>query len=368
MSNPNFSISNEERNVSFTQRATLPIRYVGQTPVQRDGSVIFDPSDGLIYYSNGNMWVPIPTGGGGGGICITDADGDTSVCTDTSPETDSDTITFETSGTERARIDPAGVFMVGTTTPTAGKIAHFEGDVKITGNLDPISVQYESQASSPLVNTATQGLMYISNTNTGSYTNTPIYVDGANVSHVFGNVTGPAGPVIDDSIPRFDGTTGELLQSSNLILTDANLLTAMGDLEITSTGNTSLSITSPNYVDVTGLRHLEPMFVNTGGAVPTLLQSIPLDTPSKTYLVETRVTATDTATGNGASYMIESTYKRDGGTNVTSIGLPFIRESTEDANWKVNLTTAASSVDVFVTGVAATSINWNNTTTIQISQ
>ena len=367
MSNPNFSISNEERNVTFTQRATLPVRYIGQTPVQRTGSVIFDPSVGLIYYSNGNMWIPITTGGGSG-ICITDADGDTSVCTDTSPETDSDTITFETTGTERARIDPTGVFMVGTITPTAGKIAHFEGDVKVTGNLDPISVQYDSQAAPPLINTATQGLMYISNTNTGSYTNTPIYVDGANVSHVFGNVTASTGVVIDDSIPRYDGTTGEIIQDSNLILTDANLLTAMGDLEITSTGNTSLSITSPNYVDITGLRHLEPMSVNTGDSTPTLLQTIPLDTPSKTYLVETRITATDTTTGNGASYMIESTYKRDGGTNVTIIGSPFIRESTEDANWEVNLTTAASSVDVFVTGVAATSINWNNTTTIQISQ
>lgn len=372
MANPNFPIpnhriSNEERNITFTQRATLPLSLIGQTPVQRKGSLIFDPSIGLIYYSNGILWLPISSGGGGG-VCISDANGDTTVCTDTTPETNSDTITFETNGSERARIDPTGVFMVGTTTPTPGKIAHFEGDVKITGNLDPISVQYESQAASPLVNTATQGLTYISSTNIGSYTNTPIYVDGANVSHIFGDMVAPPGPIVDNAIPRFDGTSGKLLQDSNLTLSDANILTAMGDLEITSTGNTTLSTTSPNYVDITGLRHLEPESVTTADATLTLLQTIPLDTADRTYLIEIRVTARNTATGDGASYMIEVTYKRDGGTTVTIIGSPFKRESLDDLNWIVDLATAASNVEVNVTGVAATNIIWNITTTIQSSQ
>ena len=134
MSDPNFRISNELRNVTFTQRLTIPSASASFTPVQKQGSLLFDPSVGIVYYSNGTLWIPISSTGSS--VCITDADGDTSVCTDTIPETDSDTITFETDGSERARIDSNGVFMVGTTTPSPAKIAHFEGDVKITGNLD----------------------------------------------------------------------------------------------------------------------------------------------------------------------------------------------------------------------------------------
>jgi hypothetical protein len=175
---PNFRVSNEARNITFVQRSTIPISPVDQTPVQREGSLIYDPSNGLIFYSNGIEWVPISSGGG------------------------------------------------------------------------PMPVT--------------------------------------------------------------------------------------------------------------------PASVQTTNATPTLLQTIPLDTASRVYLIEIRVTARSGSTG--ASYIIEGTYKRDAGTTVSVIGLPFRRQSRDDTNWMVSLIPTTSGVDVIVTGVPATTIDWNSTATIQLSQ
>jgi len=175
----NFRVSNEIRNVTLVQRATIPLSFVSQTPVQEEGSIIYDPSNGSIYYSNGVEWVILASSDG------------------------------------------------------------------------------------------------------------PVPIDSA--------------------------------------------------------------------------------FVQTTDATPTLLQTIALDTASKTYLIDIKVTARSSG-GNGASYIIEGTYKRDAGTTVTVIGLPFRRQSRDDINWVVNLTPVASGVQVTVTGVAATTINWNSTGTVQESQ
>jgi hypothetical protein len=110
--------------------------------------------------------------------------------------------------------------------------------------------------------------------------------------------------------------------------------------------------------------------VTTMDATQTLLQSVSLSTASRVYSIKNTVTARSGATPIGASFIIESTFKRGAGTTVTIIGLvPFSREAKDvaAADWVVDLVTAASAVNVMVTGVLATTIEWNITTEVQQS-
>ncbi len=215
------SVNNDSLAKSFQNRMTIPLSILSQTPVQRKGSLIFDPLTLKLYYSDGTQWIEIISSPGGNLVCIQDTDGDTSVCTDTIPETDSDTIFFTTAGVERARISSAGVFMVGTTTPTPGKIAHFEGDIDVTGVVDPIGVQYTQQGSIPgSTNVPDKGMLYTDSSSLGSFSNTLVFVDNTDTPHTMGDMIGPAGPVTDNAMVRFDGTTGKLIQDSGVNLDD----------------------------------------------------------------------------------------------------------------------------------------------------
>jgi len=158
----NTRISNEMRNLTMAGRSTIPIAVAINTPIQRQGSLIFDPLSKKLYYSDGVQWIEILTSSGviGGIVCIEDADSDTSVCTDTDPATDSDTIFFKTPlGTfpTKAIFNPDGVFIATkgdfdptTITPGPDKVAHFQGDIAITGVCDPTAVQFEEQSVSPV--------------------------------------------------------------------------------------------------------------------------------------------------------------------------------------------------------------------------
>jgi hypothetical protein len=230
-SSTNSSISRENFSITNSGRNTIPLRQVVH-PVQRRGSFILDPRTNIPYFSDGTAWIPLASGFVTN-VCIDDADGDTSVCADTIPETDSDTIFFTTAGVERARITPTGTLAVGTTTPTAGKIAHFEGDIDVTGLVDPTGVQFAEQGGPPTVNPITEGLIYVDSTGFGPYSNTPTYVDGSNTSYPIGNLVGPGPLVTDNTIMRFDGTTGGLVKESPLTLDDFGTIA-------NSTGNIGL--------------------------------------------------------------------------------------------------------------------------------
>ncbi len=246
-----FGISNETRNLTINGRSTIPLSILPQTPVQRKGSLIFDPRTLKLYYSDGIQWLEIIASPGGNLVCIQDTDGDTSVCTDTTPETDSDTIFFTTAGAERARISSAGVFMVGTTTPTPGKIAHFEGDIDVTGVVDPIGVQYTQQGTIPgSTNVPDKGMLYTDSAALGSFSNTLVFVDNTDTPHTLGDMVAPTGAVTDNAVVRFDGTTGKLLKDSSITLDTGvfsrlgggiGLIPDSGDGFVTVTGNVNIS-------------------------------------------------------------------------------------------------------------------------------
>jgi hypothetical protein len=135
------------------------------TRIQREGSIIFDQRTLKLYYSDGIQWVEL-----------------------VSPETDSDSIVFKTSGLPRAIFNPDGVFIAtgGLTdpnliTPTLGKVAHFEGDVDITGVVDPTGVQFTQQSSPPgSLNSPDKGMLYVDTANLGSFNSgTLVYVDSS---------------------------------------------------------------------------------------------------------------------------------------------------------------------------------------------
>ena len=249
--NTNSAVSNETRNLTIKGRQTIPLGLISQTPVQRGGSLIFDPRTLKLFYSDGTQWLAVVASPGGNLVCIQDTDGDTSVCTDTIPETDSDTIFFNTAGTEKARISSTGVFMVGTTTPTPGKIAHFEVDIDVTGIVDPIGVQYSQQATPPgSTNVPDKGMLYTDSASLGTFSNTLVFVDNTDVPHTLGDLISTAGPVTDNTIARFDGTTGKLLKDSSIILDtgvlsrptgDIGLIPDSGDGFVTVTGSVNIS-------------------------------------------------------------------------------------------------------------------------------
>ena len=51
-----FQVSDEIRNLTTTGRITIPVSTADNTPVQKKGSLIFDPLTLRVYYSDGTMW------------------------------------------------------------------------------------------------------------------------------------------------------------------------------------------------------------------------------------------------------------------------------------------------------------------------
>jgi hypothetical protein len=246
----NFGISNESSQLTITGRQTVPLLFKGATPVQRKGSIIFDQSTLKLYYSDGFQWVELIGSPSGNLVSIADADGNTSISTDTSPGTDSNIITFKTDGKDRAIFNPDGVFIVtgdGITNPNSiipalGKVAHFEGDIDVTGVVDPIGVQFTEQSSVPgTTNNPGKGMVYVNDTTVGNFSNRLTFVDSSNVSHVLGDMISPVGSVVDNSIIRFDGTTGKLLKSSPIEISDIGAISNTNGDPIILDGNVSIT-------------------------------------------------------------------------------------------------------------------------------
>ncbi len=123
--------------------------------------------------------------------CIRNRNNTTSVCVD-----DSDKIIFSTSGSDRAIFDSDGVFIAtagdvdpSTIIPAANKVAHFEGDINVTGIVDPIGVQYTQQSTVPgSTNVPDKGMLYVSDVSAGTFSNTLVFVDNSDTSHTIGSL------------------------------------------------------------------------------------------------------------------------------------------------------------------------------------
>jgi hypothetical protein len=392
---PNFRYSNDQRNLTVSGRQTIPIGVVAQTPIQKRGSIIFDSLSLKLYYSDGTQWVLISSGESES-VCIQDVDGDTSVCTDTIPGTDSDTIFFNTAGSEKARISPDGVFMVGTTTPTADKIAHFEGDIKVTGVIDPTAVQFEEVSDHPVDPTGTTtGVIWVKDDNP----NILIFTDNDGVDTQLtsgGGVTDLQGTL---TVGNFTGgndiilTTGdEIVGQTNVVISGADttggtggnvdikagddsaagdggsinitsgdsVTGTLGDVNISSAGN--INISSAGNINFTGDLNIVTTFVvQTTDNTPTLLDTILLDEPNTIYSIQSTVMSRSGVVG--ATFTYNSAFHRDGGTTVRQIGSSFRSEHKDNPTWKVNFVMGVSVVEVYVIGDFST-IDWKISRTL----
>ncbi len=249
--NRNFGVSNETRNLTTNGRTTIPLAILPQTPVQRKGSLIFDPRILKLYYSDGVQWLEVISSSGGNLRCIEDDDGDTSVCTDDG--TDPDIITFTTSSLERGRFSSSGVFMVGTTVPADGKVAHFEGDIKVTGVVDPTATQYEEVSDHPVDPTGTStGVLWIRD---DGPPNVLVFTDNDGTDYILNNVTltsaGGTFSIVDDG-------TGPTLTNKGLT-EGAGIAIVDGGTELTI----SSTIATPVWQEISGI--ISPITGSTNG-------------------------------------------------------------------------------------------------------
>ena len=226
--NPNSrGLSSEVLSLTNQTRLTVPIGSSLSNP-QRKGSLIWDSRLKNLYISNGEEWQA---------VVAVDSSGDTTVpiqeiesdftsvsVVGDDGSSEANTIQFVTNNTTAAIFNDDGVLIVtaggvdpNTITPAAGKVAHIEGDVKITGVMDPIGLELDEQSSTPLDPTGTTtGVLYVKDNSP----NVLVFVDNSGVEHVlneiidtftlnFGNGTtdawGNNGPISADILYRLKG-------------------------------------------------------------------------------------------------------------------------------------------------------------------
>ena len=169
-------ISKGNNNLSLQGRLTIPLSSSASTP-HKKGSIIYDSRLKSLFISEGDKWSSIVSLDENGTPnppirIIEDNDKDTYVSVDSSPNGDTDNIYFRTAGGAFARaiFDSDGVFIATsglvdptTITPSAGKVAHFEGDIDVTGVIDPIGIVYNEQATTPTSTVAGKGTTWVKN-------------------------------------------------------------------------------------------------------------------------------------------------------------------------------------------------------------
>jgi len=392
--NWNRGISNAQKNVTVSGRLTIPVANLSQTPVQIKGSLIFDPLSLKLYYSDGAQWAEVFSSGGGSIACIQDDDNDTSVCTDTDP----DTITFVTSGIERAQITSAGVLTVGSAPPAPGNIARFGGNIKISGIVGSAAAQLEEQSDHPVDPTGTStGVVWVRDDDP----NVLVFTDNTGSDVILsggGAVTDLAGVL---TVGNFTGgndivlTAGdEIIGSADVAIRGADTTGGVGgdvdinagsdsaagaggdiningggsvsgtpgDVNISSAGDINLEVPSGNKVDISGVLNIAGTVVQTTDSTLTLLETIPLDTPDRIYSVTSKVVAR--SNNMGATFQLDASFHRDAGATVRQIGKTTRSERKDDPNWLSNFMTGASAVEIYVTGVNFTTIDWKSSTNL----
>ncbi|MBV1928591.1 MAG: hypothetical protein KUG81_03665 [Gammaproteobacteria bacterium] len=395
--NSNLGILNDTKSLTVSGRLTIPVASLSQTPPQRKGSLIIDPLSLKLYYSDGVQWLEVFSTGGGNIACIQDGDNDTSVCTDTDPNT----ITFVTSGTERAQITSTGDFIVGSVPPVPGNIAHFGGNIKISGIVGPDATQFEEQTDHPVDPTGTStGVLWVRDDNP----NVLVFTDNTGVDAILsgggavtdlsgvltvGNFTGGNDIVLttgDEIVGLTDvtisgaDTTGGSGGSINInagsdsttgtggdinINSGDSVSGVPGDVNISSTGDINLVVPPGNSVNISGVLDIAGTTVQTTDNTLTLLETIPLNIPDRIYSVTSKVTARSNNTG--ATFRLDAAFHRDAGVTVRQMGSTTRDEHKDNPNWFSNFAVGASVVEVYVIGVNLATIDWKSSTKLHVS-
>lgn len=138
-----------------------------------------------------------------------------------------------------------------------------------------------------------------------------------------GDVQGPASSV-DNTVPRFDSTTGKILQTSSVVIDDSNNVTGVAQLDATTLDATNLEVTNIKAKDGTAAGSI----ANSTGVV-TLASSVLTTTDINGGTID------DTAIGGSTPAAVSATTLNTSGAvvfNDAGADVDFRVESDTDAN------------------------------------
>ena len=248
----NSAVSNENFSITNSGRSTIPIKVITQPfeRVERKGSVVYNPDNEKLYYSDGVKWLQIISSIHGNVLCISDADFDTQICTDTEPETNADTIFMRTAGTERVTINEVGAVietLLSKDVTTVNNINNTStgGNITNTTNTGTIS---DTTTSGDITNTSTSGDIINTTNNDGDITNTTNNGDVTNTTNT-GDITNTS-------------TSGDISNTTNNAGTITNTTTD-GDITNTTTNNGDINNTTTNNGDINNTTNNDGDITNT---------------------------------------------------------------------------------------------------------
>lgn len=167
-----------------------------------------------------------------------------------------------------------------------------------------------------------------------------------------GAVSGNSGPIPPTLLITLTGDVGVATAAANNIDVPGAQSTNDNSNGLTTIGvGDTLSITLTNRITGT---------VTTNDATPTDLVSFNLGATPAAYIVRGSVIGYIPATGDAGGYHFEGTYTTDGATS-DLVGGQFssFQETSGFSTVNVFITDGGNTMTVEVTGIAATTINWN---------
>jgi hypothetical protein len=176
------------------------------------------------------------------------------------------------------------------------------------------------------------------------------------------DVEGPASST-DNAIARFDGTTGKLLQNSQLIISDSGDLTGLGTITANSSGATNtVTLTHNGAGDAIQLNH-----AGAGEAIHVVAGNVKLDpltassvvvTDASKHLISSSVTSTtlgylDATSSVQTQLNAKQATITGAATTIVSSNLTVSRAVVSDGSGKIAAATTTAAEIGFVNGVTS---------------
>ena len=348
---PNFGYSNVQRNLIVVGNSVMPVNILSQTPVQPPGSILFDPQTLKLYYSDGSNWIELSTGSGSN-VTLSSAGGGFSLVVDgVGPDL---SIRGLTAGPGISMNNMGGEHIVSNTAPDQTVVLNEGAGILIAGTYPNFTISAAGVGLAPtlVVGNTTGGTDIVISTGDEIVGETDVTVRGVNSSGGTGGTVNIEGG--DDSGA---GDGGDVNISSGSTVSGTP-----GNVNIISDGDINLSVPPSGSINIGEVLTFGSTSVQTTDATTTLLQTIPLSTPDRIYSLKSNIIARSGAIG--ATYELVGAFHRDGGTTVRQIASTVATEIEEDNSWNVVYVVAASAVEVRVTGVALTTIDWKIVATL----
>jgi hypothetical protein len=129
------SILKDQDVVVAQNKLTIPLVNISTIGPQQKGSIIFDPVTEIFYISNGSKWFSVTTSENYSSIL---ENGNSSLRIQDS------SIIFSVDGIQKLKIDKDGILSIGTDEPSPGNISHFQGNIKVDGDVNVSSIVFEN--------------------------------------------------------------------------------------------------------------------------------------------------------------------------------------------------------------------------------